>query len=1150
MGRSPEMEVVVGAGLRSLAAELIDALATRADSFEPWLVLVPHRDVQVWLKQEISEHLGVCMNVEFTSVRGGVRRLAERALGERPKVLDEATLSRLLLLAFDELAEQEPDAFAPIARLLEARSHPVGPTTESLEPLSAAGETRRRLQLAADLASRFLAYEDTHPEILETWARGDDGDVQHWAASWQGTLWRKVLALNERLDDEHRRVGFRELLQTIGQDGPASDRVLAFGYSTLTPLECDALAALAVRGPVTVLVDGLIPDGPAAAADGSLVRRWGRAVDETLARLRAAGAAVRIIESEDSSVPAGSGLATLRAAICDPAKADADVEPDDTLVLLGAPGERREAEVVTNAIWDDLLTHGREQGRKLNDVALLSASYESQIPWLEDRLQAIGGLVFSTPFGGRASRLLDLAHEMFRLLETGAHREAVLGVLAHPCFRGSTISETASTLLREGGVFLGLDEADPELAYLEGAQRFHWEQGLQRLHAGAFVDGDALIRVGEEDLPAGGVSWLRGEALELHAWASSLLGDLRQLAAARLSGEAWARLLEVFLKTYVQPQNPADSSHFFSLLWRVRALADLDSLTGEGADRELDYSTVVETVFAHLGTEGGARGEFRAHGIPVGRLTRNRGVPFAVVCVTGLTEGAFPTRDTQHPLDVRHGAATPPPSEREAQQLAFLQAVMSAERRLVLSYDCRDAVKDSKHAPSSVIAELQETLPCAALTDDDLIEQPLNPYSTKQFDGRARPTHHQEATQQTDAHVLRGRLSSWLQENAAEDPFAPTLRTWQEGPLAEPCSERLALRRPSGAMADPDSDEGRVARVTLWSLRALLVDPVAATAEARLNLKGWNLDHDADARRQHEPFTMEKNDLWKIGRVALLEQLATCADHTPTATETEAFIEELIEAKQREGVLPHGVLLAPDQKSFLVDRALQLLDALHGLGVADAFRGIPVLGPSSTNARGRVANPAVLLDGERARYELTHEKSALFGPEDEPVLVTFHGSAGNVTRLNSDFRLSLEVVILAAAGLLGPGKVVRFLHVAGENKLRPLRFKTPSRDGAVRYLATLADGLGGGLHPWHLPTDVLPDRDTLVAALAGPEELREQVYGKVLERLAATWRDREAQVAVGKAALRNLEDLPPPTIEQFFAVVEARYLPLFRMELS
>ncbi len=1174
------LRVVLGAGLRPLARAFRRDLAARADPFERVFLAAPNRDVQAWLEQEVSQDLGVFMNVDAGSVEAALARCAAELLDDPPPTWQPRSLTRALLHAFDRLEADAAPAWRRIARLLE----PAAPTTSGREgeraPLSASSRSRRRVRLALALAEQLLAYDDSHPELLDRWEQDRAEAHEHPEAHWQAALWRSVVehAGEQMVGGVARRrrspVRLRRLLdEVVRSDRPLTTSLCFFGYAYLSPRERDVVRALGDRFDARCYLDTVREDADWRRDPDSLLCRWGAPARQT-AEAIASGAVVERLANEPRT-PAGSALRALHHALVQPRGLEASaVLDDDSVRLLAAPGARREAEVITNALWDELLDP--REHTLLNDVAVLSVDYRAQIPWLEDRFAGVGGLLHSAPHGGRASRLLDVAVALLALPDTKARRDAVLAVVTHPCFRGGQGGgldpERASMLCRDAGVYLGFDGEEAELRYTGGTPLYSWAQGLARLALGAYVSGVTTCEVAGAETLTVELPRDRTEASGFAAVVSSLLQDVRALAGASLSGERWAEVLEALVRTYLSPRTQADTTHFAALIGAIRALTQLDEVTtttpGSG---ELDYVTIVELLRASLGTHGGAVGRFRTRGVAVSRLQKNRAIPFGTVCVSGLVEGKFPAREGSAPLDVRTREPTLPHSGRQLQQLAFLQAVLSAERRLLFSYQDHDVEKDATRAPSSVIAELLEAFPVAWLRDAARVSHPLFAHSDRYFaagdehehehehDGasaRALRSHDLEAALDWDALRLRRELEAHLRSEAPDAPeHILTTASLQRSLAHEGTRERAALVPPAPRTRPAMRSTTTIRRFNSWRLRDVLQDPLAASAEENLQLKGWHLDADEEALKQHEPFQSEPFAIWKLTQGVLRALFEASRAAPPGEAHVERVVREALEREERLGALPFGALCPPEALQLPRERALAVIDALaseYQAFSAKPYRGALVLGDATRRSMLTISAPPVVLRTAFGLVELTHASSMLFGSLEEPLLVSFHGrsskpGAGKGT--NDDLRLHIEVMLLAAAGLLPDGAPVTSLCIAGKEAIAPVHLRAPSTAEACAYLERLIRPLVSGLHPFHLPLGWLGLGDVRdMSDVVEDDAKLSNAYAYLLEKLASAWPDREALPERRKEPLRDLAGCRAPTKTELAALLRERFLPLFELE--
>jgi len=138
-------------------------------------------------------------------------------------------------------------------------------------------------------------------------------------------------------------------------------------------------------------------------------------------------------------------------------------------------------------------------------------------------------------------------------------------------------------------------------------------------------------------------------------------------------------------------------------------------------------------------------------GVPTGSVTFSsmsslRGVPYRVICVIGLNDGAFPTRVAPSEFDLlalsyRRGDR----QRRLDERTLFLDLLLAARERFYLSYTGRSIRDNAPLPPSVLIAELLDWLvPSLAQGSDPtqlalaraylVVEHPLQAFSSSCFD--------------------------------------------------------------------------------------------------------------------------------------------------------------------------------------------------------------------------------------------------------------------------------------------------------------------------------------------------------------------------------------------------------------------------------
>jgi hypothetical protein len=134
-------------------------------------------------------------------------------------------------------------------------------------------------------------------------------------------------------------------------------------------------------------------------------------------------------------------------------------------------------------------------------------------------------------------------------------------------------------------------------------------------------------------------------------------------------------------------------------------------------DLPVSYRVAAELARNALASIPGSRGQYLARGVTVASFVPMRAIPFRVVFVLGLGQGDFPRSARRGDLDLREARREPGDvTPREQDLYMFLETLLCARDRLVLSYLGRDEITGEERPPSAGGARTArdpvERLPC------------------------------------------------------------------------------------------------------------------------------------------------------------------------------------------------------------------------------------------------------------------------------------------------------------------------------------------------------------------------------------------------------------------------------------------------------
>src|SRR5215204_749334 len=274
-------------------ATLVDRLAidfARAplSPFDEDTVVVPTRGTARWIRHELARRLGCAAGLRIPFPAVFARELAA-AVDRReldPRYECDALTWRILQLFEEGLAEE--------------------PEFAALHAFASGAETRKRLGLAARLATCFDDYLLYRPDAILAWESGDVGPIDEPDAHWQAALWRRLTA--EDPEPHHLARWFDGALGRLERgDVDAAllpRRVSIFGVTALPPVLAQLFRALARHVPVRAYL--LAPPRAEWASEtpmNALSAAFGHASRETLSLLAAGATLEEHHELRDAACP-------------------------------------------------------------------------------------------------------------------------------------------------------------------------------------------------------------------------------------------------------------------------------------------------------------------------------------------------------------------------------------------------------------------------------------------------------------------------------------------------------------------------------------------------------------------------------------------------------------------------------------------------------------------------------------------------------------------------------------------------------------------------------------------------------------------------------------------------------------------------------
>ncbi len=651
------------------------------------VIVVSSQGIERWLAQQLAARLGVFANARFPFPRAFMSEL----LSEGPARPDP--------FARDALA------WSIAALLPEVAQHPGAEAVASYLAGDTHGE--KLFELSHALSNAFDQYVVYRPELVRAWERGA-------GRGFQPDLFRALVGQHGSTHLAARAVTF--LNGPLPETAP--ERLCVFGTSSLPRLYIRLLSRLAKEREVHLFLlrasAFAVEENPLAASLGRLSREFEQVLLE-----EAPGSKVTdlFVDAGKRSMLEVIQSDLLAGRVREPGSqvaARAVARAGDVSIMAhSCHGPLREVEVLR-----DQLIAAFEADATLvpEDVAVMAPDIDEYAPLVD----AVFGLDPEEPgfipykIADRTARASNPAAEaLLRVIELAGSRmkaSHVLDLLQLEPVRdrlGVDADElpVLRRLVRESGIRWGIDEAHRSELGQPSARENTWRFGLDRLLLGHALSSDDAPFEGSLPFPlaSGELAELAGKLSE----AAENVFAAREALLVPKTPAAWAVTLGDVLDRLVS----SDERHLPFVQATRDAIATLADTAAAAGFEGIVHREALGSLLGRLFDLEKSGRSFLSGGVTFCALLPMRSIPFRIVYLLGLSDTAFPRRDRAPAFDLI--AQHPEPgdrSNREEDRLLFLEALLSARQRFIVSFVGRASHDNAELAPSAVVAELLDTL--------------------------------------------------------------------------------------------------------------------------------------------------------------------------------------------------------------------------------------------------------------------------------------------------------------------------------------------------------------------------------------------------------------------------------------------------------
>ncbi len=778
--------------------------------FDQEQILVQSPGMAQWLKLELAKAFGIAANIDFPLPASFIWDMFTQVLADVPRQspYNKGTMSWQLMTILPALLARP--AFAPLAAYLGGAGMQERQQEPHRDPEQV--RLWQLCQKIADLFDQYLVYRPDWIACWEE-GKGlglELADVS--GQEWQPELWRELVARTLALGASgyHRANLYEEFIHELQKSaqlpGTLPQRVFVFGISALPPRYVEALLALGSRVDVEVhlfvtnpcryywgdLLDRKTlarlsnklkpgtdieslqgPANPLLASMGKLGRDYLHQLMELdvpqieafvdIDDLDANGNAslLRAIQKDVLELAErGAGRVDLDSSHH---KSPIDLA-DGSLQIHACHGPMRELEVLHDRL---LALFEQDLSLTPKDVVVMMPDVNSYGPYIQAVFGARGLIPFavSDRAASQESPLLQSFLALLRLPHSRFGAGEMLSILEVPAvLRRFELDDDEFNQLRlwvqETGIRWGLDDAYPERFELPPMSGNSWLFGLRRMLLGfAMGDGEPVAGIlpyadyiaGQHGsvasiLPYAEIEGQQGLALGKLAWFVDSLAEFLPRLQREQSLPEWTACINELLERFYLADEDEERQ-----LQLIRT--ELAEWQGKLSEAHFEQSITAELLQDYLGHELGesrSSQRFLAGQVNFCTLMPMRSIPFKQVCLLGMNDGVYPRTLAPMGFDLMAVASRRGDrSRRDDDRYLFLEALLSAQQGLYISYQGFSAQDNSEKVPSVLLAELidyvrqgfvlagDEDLPDESsgkrLLQHLIVLHPLTPYSRDYF---------------------------------------------------------------------------------------------------------------------------------------------------------------------------------------------------------------------------------------------------------------------------------------------------------------------------------------------------------------------------------------------------------------------------------
>lgn len=726
------------------------------DPFEPEMILVQSTGMAQWLQMTLAQKFSIAANIDFPLPASFIWDMFVRVLPDIPKesAFSKQSMSWKLMTLLPQLLDG--DDFALLRHYL----------TDDTDKRKLFQLSSR----AADLFDQYLVYRPEWLTQWEAGRLVEGlGESQAWQAPLWKALVEHTEELGQ--PRWHRANLYQRFIQTLESSSECPQglpsRVFICGISALPPVYLQALQALGKHIDIHLLFTnpcryywGDIKD-PAWLAKLMARQRRHSFEERYLPLFRDSQKAEGLFNSDGEQDVGNPMLASwgklgrdyiyLLSELENSQELDAfvDITPDNLLHNIQSDILELESHAVAGVTLEEYSRSDNKRRLELNDTSVtfhVCHSPQREVEILHDRLLAmleadptltprdiivmVADIDSYSPFiqsvfgSAPAERYLPYAISDRRARQSHPVLQAFISLLSLPDSR--FVSEDVLALLdvpvlaarfnideeglrylrlwvNESGIRWGIDDDNVRELELPPTGQHTWQFGLTRMLLGYAMESaqgewQSVLPYDESNgLIAELVGHLASLLMQLNLWRRGLAQE-RPL-------EEWLPVCRDMLNDFFLPD--ADTEAAMTLIEQQWQAIITEGLGAEYGDA-IPLSLLRDELAQRLDQERISQ-RFLAGPVNICTLMPMRSIPFKVVCLLGMNDGVYPRQLAPLGFDLMsQKPMRGDRSRRDDDRYLFLEALISAQQTLYISYIGRSIQDNSERFPSVLVQELMD----------------------------------------------------------------------------------------------------------------------------------------------------------------------------------------------------------------------------------------------------------------------------------------------------------------------------------------------------------------------------------------------------------------------------------------------------------